>query len=174
MTDPLLLWVDFESTGLNPEMDVPIEVYAQLTSWDLDFISDFHAFYDQGPLRSLCDSCDSKALSLHEQSGLFEDYLTAQPAYSYKVDEDFEEWFDRFAGDKTVHLAGSSLYLDKTFLRLYHPGLHSRLHHVLLDVSGLQFALGYNDVLKRRSRHRAEDDVRDAIERYRILRGLTS
>lgn len=72
-----LLWLDLETTGLDPGRDVPVEVAFAVTDPDHRVLGRFHSLVDPGPDGYARLDGKSDVLALHEGSGLWGDLSAA-------------------------------------------------------------------------------------------------
>ena len=129
------------------------------------------------------DWCTEDAFKMHTDNGLFDD-LEKAPTLSF---DDAEQQLRQFL--KTwlpinedciidLHLAGATLFLDRTIIERYHPYLVETLRHRTLDVSSVALALGLDfeassfSGLSPKRPHRAEADVLESISRYKAIKAM--
>lgn len=138
----MLLWIDTETTGLDPERDIPLEVGLILMeeganlhreigrrSW-ICAVKDFD-FYPS----------DQFVHEMHTKNGLLNDLKIAKKVYqSYnEIDDEMCDWLFTFVDPTTtLHPAGSSVHFDVDFIRRRFPRLAHHLHHRYLDVSSVK------------------------------------
>jgi len=135
----MLLWLDMETTGLDYEVDIPIEVGIILMkenglkevarkSWLCavrDF--DFHP-YEQFVHR------------MHTDNGLLAELEQATVFRSYSdVDDTICAWLDaNTPPEEILYPAGSSVHFDVRFAERRLPQLYSKFYHRHLDVSSIK------------------------------------
>lgn len=139
-----LLFLDFETTGLNPKVDRILECGVVL--YDLAQKLELHRQSwlvddDMGPIRAQHCPMDKYVHEMHTKSGLFkahddsDDYFT----HPYEVEE---EIFDAFnlhnIGPGQAVLAGYSVHTDRRYIEEKMPALHRYLSHRHIDVSVLR------------------------------------
>tara|TARA_R110000822_G_scaffold289945_1_gene411988 strand:- start:258 stop:842 length:585 start_codon:yes stop_codon:yes gene_type:complete len=166
----MYLWIDLETTGLNPEYDRIMEV-----GW---FLSEHHEIVTD--VQSVLITPDKIAWelmqqdlfvqSMHTENGLLKD----MDAFGTIMPEDAE---DQILEDLDKHqvatpiLAGSSVHFDRAFIRNWMPRLDRRLSHRHMDTSALKMLFdsnGYQSVgaKQRDTVHRALEDVQDSYRLY--------
>ena len=150
-----------EMTGLDVEKEVPIEVAAVVTDWQLNALGNFHTVIKQ-PQRYI-DAMDDWNRTHHGESGLTAlipggmDPLEADQALANFVRS-------HFSTDRGI-LAGNSIMQDRLFLKKYMPRTDSLLHYRQMDVTAwkVMFNGMYNLRFKKKDGHRAVDDILESI-----------
>ena len=174
-SNELLVWMDMEMTGLDPEKERIIEVATIITDGNLTEVA-------AGPelvikqADEILDAMDAWNKTHHGGSGL----ITRVKA-SEITDANAEEQILAFinahasAKDRPV-LAGNSIHQDRRFIRRYMPKLDARLHYRMVDVSTVKelarrwFPAIVEKQPKKKETHRALDDIRDSIDELRFYR----
>jgi oligoribonuclease len=171
----VLVWLDMEMTGLDPERERIIEIATILTDGQLTEIAvgpELVIHQDDAVLAQM-DDWNTKH---HGASG-----LTQRVKESTISDLDAEAQTLAFinahvgAKDRPV-LAGNSIHQDRRFIRRYMPGLEKRLHYRMVDVSTIKELARrwFPQVIARQPQkkdtHRALDDIRESIDELRYYR----
>lgn len=188
--EPELVWIDKETTGLDALNEVPLELGIILTDrfgnlipdgaakW---FIFDHFDFYWARRL----DRMIPLVREMHEKSGLLADLaqlarLESDTLTARQVEAQVLHWlghrFGRtFEGKEKKVPYGSSLSLDRDFLKMWMPELNDWFHYRIGDVSAMREIIRplRPDVIasepKKRELHRPLPDLVDSITLYRHL-----
>lgn len=163
----LLVWMDLEMTGLDPERERIIEIATIITDGQLNIVA-------EGPelvihqSEALLSSMDAWNKEHHGSSG-----LTGRVRASTVSEADAEAETLAFVaahtGARTAPLAGNSIHQDRRFLVKYMPALEAHLHYRNVDVSTVKELVRrwYPEVHKRapkkKETHRALDDIRESL-----------
>jgi oligoribonuclease len=171
----VLVWLDMEMTGLDPDRERIIEVATILTDGHLNEIA-------IGPelvihqADEILAAMDEWNKTHHGASGLVERVKT-----STVTDAEAEEQTIAFinahvSSKERPVLAGNSIHQDRRFIRRYMPALEKRLHYRMVDVSTIkELARRWFPQLIARQKpkketHRALDDIRESIDELRFYK----
>jgi len=171
----VLVWLDMEMTGLEPERDRIIEVATILTDGNLVEIATGPelVIHQSDEILGGMDDWNKKH---HGASG-----LVARVKESTVTEADAEAQTIAFinahvaAKDRPV-LAGNSIHQDKRFINRYMPALDKRLHYRMVDVSTIKelgrrwFPEITGKLPAKKETHRALDDIRESIDELRWYR----
>ena len=171
----MLVWLDLEMTGLEPDRHVIVEIATLVTDDELDIVAEGPDLVIAQPPEAM-EAMDDFVRRMHTSSGLLpliaastvtlEDAGAATMAF---VREHVPE-------PRTVPLCGNSIGTDRRFLARYLPELEEYLHYRSVDVSTVKELARrwYPEALKGRpdkdGRHRALDDIRESVEELRYYR----
>jgi len=181
----LIAWIDTETTGLEPEADLLLEIAVVVTRNDLSEIGSFDIVI--APNEGVDDAVsrmDEFVRDMHTSNRLIED-LHDPGAHSPRVaDALVAGAIDRLTQGHhgPFLLGGSSITHDRGFLRVHAPQTFARLHYRSIDVSGIEQELardGYADPIAAwrddftpSNAHRALGDIRDSIRQLSALRAI--
>lgn len=171
----LLVWIDMEMTGLDPERERIIEVAVILTDGNLVELASGPelVLHQSDEVLAAMDDWNKKH---HGESGLVE-----RVKQSTISDADAEAQILAFldqhvsAKERPI-LAGSSIHQDRRFIHRYMGKLDRRLHYRMVDVSSVKelarrwFPAALTTLPPKRESHRALDDIRESIEELRFYR----
>lgn len=172
-----LVWVDLETTGLDPDMDDILEVGACLTTPELKKIDEFTAVVEPYPETYRRMMADPVVVNMHEASGLLADLQSAARRIG-EVDEAIVQWLEaQGVNARQVVLAGSGVAsFDRPFIAAHMPELAGMLNRQILDVAVVRHAWKMWAAAEpvsdahRHKTHRALDDVRAHLEEARSFR----
>lgn len=167
----MYLWIDLETTGLDPDNDRIIEV-----GW---FLSEHHEQVTEE--QSVLITPDKIAWELmqqdlfvqtmHTENDLLKDMETFGTIMVDDAEDQILETLDHYQVGQPI-LAGSSVHFDRSFIRNWMPRLDRRLSHRHMDASALRMffdSVGYHSVGQktRPTVHRALEDSLESFELYR-------
>lgn len=172
--DSLLVWMDLEMTGLDPDRDRIIEIAALITNGELEVVAEGPNLVVHQP-DELLAAMDEWNTQHHGESGLTE-RVRASTVSEQQAEQAVLAFLSEHCEPRTAPLAGNSVHQDRRFLRRYMPSVDEFLHYRLVDVSTVK-ELGrrwYPEAYARRppknATHRALDDIRESIEELRYYR----
>lgn len=175
MPDPnseLLVWLDMEMSGLDPETCVPLEIAVIVTAADLEEREVYHGVIrqDSAALASMSDF----VRDMHTANGLLERVATS-PLSLAEADAAVASLVARSCAEGEAILAGNSIHQDRLFIARYFPELEKRLHYRMVDVSTVKELVrrwyGESAVFaKPESDHTALADTRASIAELAFYR----
>ncbi len=168
-----LIWIDLEMTGLDPDTDLIIEIATIVTDKNLNIIA-------EGPVQAIHQSntalagMDDWNQKHHGQSGLI-DRVKASIVKDADAEAETIEFLQQWVPAKTSPICGNSICQDRRFLYHYMPKLEAYFHYRNLDVSTLKelaarWAPDLQEGFKKKSAHKALDDIIESIEEMKYYR----
>lgn len=170
-----LLFLDLETTGLDPERDHILEFGWIL--YDIVEEKDYMSYSRLFDRNARFARMDRVVREMHEKNGLLEACERGEGAFCDPGDAELDTLHAlRAHGLKAgeVQLAGFSVHFDKRFLERHMPLLHAYLHHRIVDVSTLRTLskIWTGQVREKGDQHRVILDCLDAIAELREYRKL--
>lgn len=172
LRDDLLLWIDLETTGLDPQRDLILEVAMQLTDRDLVPIADPRSWVVHHDSDVLAVCLNDFTHHMHTDSGLLAEVFGPKGLDLITVADSLAYHLDNFTYPRTVRAAGSSVHFDVGFLRYQMPAVYERLHYRQLNVSSIAETSGwwYGFRFEKNRYHRAYDDLQESLAELREWR----
>lgn len=158
-----LLWVDLETTGLDPFHDDILEI-AVVESEFSDPFGPWEFIIDT-PVKLTPRELVPYIQAMHTANGLLADCMANGETVTRAEDVILARM-----SPGTPLIAGSSVHFDLAFLRVHMPRLAARLHYRTYDVRSIELfcqSLGMPE-LEKGDAHRAMADVEASIERGAI------
>ena len=174
MGKDLLLWMDMEMSGLDPERERILEVAALITDGNLEVVAHGpHVIVHQS--EAVLGAMDEWNTTHHGASGLI-DQVRSSTVGDADVERQLLDFVRAHGDQRKIPLAGNSIHQDRRFLERYMPKLEAFLHYRNVDVSSIKELVRrwYPDVYakapKKRDAHRAVDDLMESVEELRYYR----
>lgn len=175
----MLVWIDLETTGLDPAEDALLEVAVVLTDDDLNEVDAYESVVRQ-PDEAWRDRVADNTFvrDMHTANGLLEEVGRGGGAPIAHVEREVLDMLAR-NGAEGAPVAGSSVRLDRNFVDAHMPHLASALHYRTVDVSTVkELARRWAPAVLNTAptpgsagaSHRAGDDIRNSIAELRHYR----
>jgi len=184
-----LVFLDLETTDLDPASAVPLEVGAILVdASSLETMVTFTALIQ--PQGRCLENMPDVVHEMHTNNGLLQDIkdpyrMTMYPtlAVAMRYFEDMVHAWLQHRGEvaedssyvhgQWVTLAGHAIWFDRTFLRSYAPEFEADCHHVMVDVSSIRHMarIFFPEAVRHQDlKHRALQDCYSALEEMRLYK----
>jgi oligoribonuclease len=168
-----LIWIDLEMTGLDTDNDKIIEIATIVTDAELNILAEgpVLAIFQSDAILTAMDDWNTKQ---HTGSGLAE-RVRASAVNEAMAEAQTVEFLAKYVSAGKSPMCGNSICQDRRFLYRCMPKLEQYFHYRHLDVSTIkELASRWRPELlkgiKKKSRHRALDDIRDSIDELRYYR----
>lgn len=172
----MLIWMDLEMTGLDPERHVIVEIATLVTDDELNIVAegpDLVIFQPDDVLARM----DDFVTNMHTTSGLLELIKTSTVSHDEAMQQTLDFIKIHSPEAMKIPLCGNSIRTDRTFLAKYMPDIENWLHYRCVDVSTVkELVKRWNPGLEHArpksegTTHRALDDVRDSIAELKFYR----
>lgn len=172
----MLVWIDVETTGLNPDKGDLLEaelVLTTLTGEELDRIHHVIA-HDADIIKTAIDNGGLNTIAMHFRNDLLIESLTGRNASTLtlaglEINDKLREWSD----GRHLHPAGTNVDFDLAWLTHHLPYTNrlNQLNHRKLDLTSLRLtnlALGHNPYQHGHdTTHRTSDCLNRDLNEYR-------
>jgi oligoribonuclease len=171
----VLVWMDLEMTGLEPDTDVIVEIATLVTDDDLNIVAEGPDLVIHQPAAVLA-IMKPIVVEMHTKSGLL-DAITSSTITLEEAGAATLEFIKLHVPEaRTVPLCGNSIGTDRRFLAKYLPEIENYLHYRSVDVSSIKelakrwFPKSGIDRPNKGGMHRAMDDVRESVRELQYYR----
>lgn len=169
-----LLWFDGEYTGLNPDIDVILEIGFIATDFNLSVLDTYSSYVKQeeAVIRELIARNDHWIDKDSEAEEFIRRCSSGEPIE--EIDIVLSGIAKKVNEEEVGILAGNSLFTDRSFINTFMPNLASLLHYRMLDVSSFKIYVQSTRGVefKKLLAHRALSDIEESIEEFRALTQL--
>lgn len=168
-----LVWIDLEMTGLEPDVDVILEMATIVTDSNLNVLAEGPTFAIKTPA-SVLDNMSAWCVEQHGKSGLTQRCRDSDTDLAAAVDQTIA-FLSQYVPAGKSPMCGNSIGQDRRFLVKYAPKLEEFFHYRNLDVSTVkELAKRWNPqvtkLVNKSSSHLALDDIRDSIAELMVYR----
>lgn len=162
-----LVWMDLEMTGLEPDVEVIIEIATIITDSHLNIIEEGPALviHQEDDILNRMDEWNQKT---HSASGLIQKVKDSKITIE-EAEERTLDFIKKFVPLKTSPLCGNSVGQDRRFLYKYMPNLSEYLHYRNIDVTSIKEVVrrwypNGRKMPKKSDEHKALIDIQESIE----------
>lgn len=173
-TEPLV-WVDCEMTGLDPAVDVLVEIAVIVTDSELQPLDDGLDLLIATEPAKLAGMADV-VREMHTQSGLLDALASATTTVAEAEQQVLGYVRKHVPERRKAPLCGNSIATDRTFIARYMPELDDHLHYRMIDVSSVKelarrwYPRVYFNAPAKAGGHRALADILESINELRYYR----
>jgi oligoribonuclease len=168
-----LVWIDLEMTGLEPDVDVIIEIATLVTDSELNILA-------QGPVIAIHQSdatlakMDDWNQKHHGESGLIDRVKASQFSEADAVAQTIE-FLEKYVPKGASPLCGNSIGQDRRFLNKYMRELEDYFHYRSIDVSTVKelvkrWSPQSMDGFTKQNTHQALQDIQESIAELQFYR----
>lgn len=162
----LLVWIDLEMTGLEPDKERIIEVATLITDAQLNVVAEGPVIAVKQP-DSLLAGMDEWNQKTHGESGLVA-RVKASTIETKEAERQTLDFLRQYVVAGSSPMCGNSIHQDRRFLEREMPDLWAFFHYRNLDVSTVkELAKRWNPGalvgFKKQNAHLAMDDIKESI-----------
>lgn len=167
----MLLWLDLETTGLDPREDHILEIAWTLTYSDLTSMTPYGIL--STAVKTDIALFDARAndyvREMHTKTGLIERIQGEDAITRSMAERDLIGVLEKALAvvDEPIYLAGASVHFDLAFLKFWMPALAKMLSHRVYDTSTLKAFFGdfvaIPTELANPNQHSAASDVEEVL-----------
>jgi oligoribonuclease len=171
----MLVWMDLEMTGLNPGVDVIVEIATLVTDDDLQIIAEGPDLVVHQPPEALALMGDY-VRAMHTNSGLTAAVEASTVSLADAGAATLEFIRTHVPEARTVPLAGNTIGTDRRFLAAWLPEIEEWLHYRSVDVTSVKelvrrwYPTVLNGAPNKVGHHRALDDIKESVAELRYYR----
>jgi len=172
--DDLLVWIDLEMTGLDPQQNTIVEIATLITDNQLEVVA-------EGPEIIVHTGPEHIARmipivrDMHTRSGLIEKVRLSSVNLK-DAERETLGFLKAWVRPRSAPLCGNSIWCDRMFLKLQMPTVDDLLHYRTIDVSSFkEVATRWNvaaiaNAPRKADKHRALEDIRESIAQLKHYR----
>ncbi|MBB32422.1 MAG: oligoribonuclease [Acidimicrobiaceae bacterium] len=171
----MLAWIDLEMTGLDPEVNVIVEIATLITDDNLQIVAEGPNLIVHASDAEL-EKMDPFVLDMHTRSGLLPEIKASTINIKEAGDQTLAFLKEHIQVEKSIPLCGNSIGTDRRFLAKSLPEIEDFLHYRSIDVSSVKelakrwFPEILVDAPKKNGGHRAMEDIKASVEELRFYR----
>jgi oligoribonuclease len=171
----MLVWMDLEMTGLQPDVDRIVEIATLVTDDELELVAEGPDLVIATPPEAL-EAMDEVVRQMHTRSGLLEAIAASTVTLDEAATDTLAFVRQHVPEPRKVPLCGNSIGTDRRFLARYMPELENYLHYRCVDVSTLKelarrwYPEAYANAPKKLGAHRALDDIKESVAELKYWR----
>ena len=171
----MLVWMDLEMTGLDPERDRIVEIATLVTDDELEIVAEGPDLVVHQPPEVLAGMVEI-VRDMHTRSGLLKEIEASSLTLEEAGKMTLEFIQAHVPEPRTVPLCGNSIGTDRRFLAAHLPEIEEYLHYRSVDVSSVKELAKrwYPKIVlaapRKAGSHRALGDIRESIQELRYYR----
>lgn len=157
-----MVWIDVETTGLEPAYDQMLELAIVVTDGDLEILGQYEVVLQTPALMPMVDH----VREMHERTGLLELVKNGNGSPIWDIAPKISSLFLETGVTKLSPLCGSSVHFDRSFFLRDFPMFKGLVHYRNVDVSTIKELIARwapEHVWRKADAHRAMPDVLDSI-----------
>ncbi len=170
----MLVWIDLEMTGLNPDKEHILEIAVILTDKNLTITAHGPRLVIYQP-EQILESMDSWCKKHHTASGLLEEVRKSTLSL-VQAEKQILAFVSAHIALKSGYLAGNSIWVDRMFLRVHMPQFEHYLNYRMIDISSIKELVNAwyegSPLLpyQKTEQHRADHDILESLQELSFYR----
>ena len=171
----MLVWMDLEMTGLDPNVDVIVEIASLVTDDHLNVVAEGPDLVIHQPDDVLA-RMEPVVVAMHTESGLLEAIRRSRTSLAEAGAATLAFIKQHVPEPRSVPLCGNSIGTDRRFLARYLPEIENHLHYRSVDVSTIKELVkrwypGTDNIRPfKLGNHRALGDIQESVNELRFYR----
>ncbi|ABJ90824.1 oligoribonuclease [Buchnera aphidicola] len=168
-----LIWVDLETTGLNPKIHKIIEISTIITDKNLNILEigpNIIIFQKKEFLRKICHNF----FQIHKKNGLMKEIKNSkedEKSAEKKTLKFLKKWIPK----NISPICGNTISLDRNFLLYHMPKLKSYFYYRNIDVSSINELIKrwkpkILNKIKKKKNHRTKSDLIESIQELKFYK----
>ena len=164
----MLVWMDLEMTGLEPDKHVIVEIATLITDDQLQVIAEGPDLVIHASAEELSHMGDF-VTAMHTKSGLLPQIQASTISLAQAQTQTLAFIKEHVKAARSIPLCGNSIGTDRRFLQEYMPELEAYLHYRNVDVSTIKelakrwYPAALAGAQEKETTHRAMDDIKESI-----------
>jgi oligoribonuclease len=165
-SNPPIIWIDCEMTGLSIEKDALVEIGVLVTDSELNILGEgVDVVISTSPEK--LDAMSDFVKKMHTDSGLLAEI--PQGKSLEEAESIVLQYLSEHCESGKSPLAGNTIGMDRNFISRDMKNLESFFHYRTIDVSSIKelakrwYPKAYNSAPAKTGNHRALADIRDSI-----------
>ncbi|MFM8968771.1 MAG: oligoribonuclease [Actinomycetota bacterium] len=171
----MLVWMDLEMTGLDPNVDVIVEIASLITDDDLNVVAEGPDLVIHQP-DSVLAAMEPVVVTMHTESGLLTAIRESRTTLAEAGAATLAFIKQHVPEPRSVPLCGNSIGTDRRFLARYLPEIENHLHYRSVDVSSVKelakrwYPAASVSRAPKTGAHRALNDIRESVKELAFYR----
>jgi oligoribonuclease len=167
--------MDLEMTGLDPAVDVIVEIASLVTDDELNIVAEGPDLVIHQP-EDVLAKMDPFVVEMHTTSGLLEAIRASRTTLAEAGDATLAFIKQHVPEPRTVPLCGNSIGTDRRFLARYLPDIENHLHYRSVDVSSIKelakrwYPAASVSRPTKAGAHRALNDILESVKELAFYR----
>lgn len=163
------VWIDLEMTGLDVTKERILQVACIITDTNLNQKHEGIDLIIHQP-NELLNSMNDWCKTTFAKTGLTKAVQNSKLSES-EAEKKLYDYIKTYTEEEgTRYLAGNTVYMDRRFIEVYMPSVHSLLHYRIIDVSTIKelcrhwYPTKFSSLCNKKLVHKAFDDIKESIE----------